>query len=249
MKALMKYEFRKTRAVKLILLGVTAAAEILYLAGLYIPKGNNLLSTAVLLLVLLAFGGVMLIGVTSVAALHQDMNTRQGYMLFMTPNSCYRILGAKVLENGLSMLTAGGFFFGLGALDITLLFAKEGNLRQLWEWVEQMIRAMNEEVPMNAGGLACLCWGLLSAWFSMVMTAFLADVVSAALLNGKKFNGLISFLLFLAISFLVSWAARRLTGGVSDVNTYFLVRGGVLLVFSALMFLGTAEIMQRKLSV
>ena len=99
---LMKYEFRKTWITKLILLGVTAVAEAVYLYGLYAEKDNPL-SVAIGLLVLLAVGGVLVIGLESVLTLHRDMNTKQSYMLFMTPNSSYKILGAKVLENGLSM--------------------------------------------------------------------------------------------------------------------------------------------------
>ncbi len=108
MLKLMKYEFRKTWITKLILLGVTAVAEIAFLIGLYMEKETTL-GLSVMLLVLLAFGGILMIGLYSVMTLHRDMNTKQSYMLFMTPSSSYSILGAKVLECGLSILIGGAF--------------------------------------------------------------------------------------------------------------------------------------------
>ena len=62
--------------------------------------------TGIVLLTMLAMGGIMVIGLASVVTLHRDVSTKQSYMLFMTPNSSYSILGAKMLENGLSILLA-----------------------------------------------------------------------------------------------------------------------------------------------
>ena len=128
MKALLKYEFRKTWAAKAMVLGVTAVAELVFLAGLYIGKNENLTFTGIALLMICASVGIVTIGLQSVLVLHRDMNTKQGYMLYMTPNSCYKTLGAKVIENGLSLLLAGAFFFALASLDVTLLFTRYGQV-------------------------------------------------------------------------------------------------------------------------
>lgn len=248
MNKLMKYELRKTLATKLILLGVTAVAEIVYLLGLYLDK-NNMMGVGMVALTILAVGGILIIGLSSLLTLHQDMNTRQSYMLFMTPNSCYKILGAKVLENGLSILLAGAFYFALGALDIALLFAHSGNIQELWNMIEQVIHTINQSIQIDAAGIASLLFSVLTAWIATVTAAYLADVVSAALLNGKKHNGLLSFALFLVIDLLISWIMRKVTGGVAVINTRFVLQGVISLGFAGLMYIGTAEIMERKLSV
>ena len=192
MKNLMKYELRKTLFTKEILLGVTAAAEIAFLLGLYLEK-RNLLGIAVFLLTCLAIGGVMVFGLQSVLTLHRDMNTKQSYMLFMTPNSSFKILGSKVLENGLSILLTGACFFALGALDVTLLFAKEGTLQELWDAIERLLHSINENIEITGAGMACFTLSLLASWICIVTTAYLAVVISSALLNGKRFNGLLRF--------------------------------------------------------
>ena len=245
---LMKYEFRKTWITKLILLGITAVAEAAFLFNLYTENENGVIAT-IGILTMLAFGGVMVIGLQSVITLHHDMNTKQGYMLFMTPNSCYKILGAKVLENGLSILVAGGFYFALAALDISLVFAKEGQLNQIWEMFQKFVQSVNEQIPLNADGLAAFTFSLLTGWISTVVTAYLADVISAALLNGKSFNGIISFVVFLALSWATGWLETIATRNIPSVITSMVIQGGLSLLTAAVMYVVTAQIMEKKLSV
>ena len=248
MKNLMKYELRKTLFTKEILLGVTAAAEIAFLLGLYLEK-RNLLGIAVFLLTCLAIGGVMVFGLQSVLTLHRDMNTKQSYMLFMTPNSSFKILGAKVLENGLSILLTGACFFALGALDVTLLFAKEGTLQELWDAIERLLHSINENIEITGAGMACFTLSLLASWICIVTTAYLAVVISSALLNGKRFNGLLSFVLFLALTILITWVQQKAVSGAGHINVFFLLQAAIALGFSAVMYAATAQIMETKLSV
>ena len=251
MLKLMKYEFRKTWITKLILLGITAALEALFLIGLYTDKEETQAITAGLLAIL-AIGGVLVIGLESVLTLHRDMNTRQSYMLFMTPNSSYSILGAKVLECGLSILLTGAFFFALGVLDITLLFAKEGQLSALWNSIQQFLSNFSvngHALEINIRTMSAVAFVLLTSWISLVSTAYLADVISAALLNGKKYNGFISFLFFLLLSWLSSRFAGMLTRSIQDSFTLMMVYGLIDLAVSAVMYVITANIMERKLSV
>ena len=251
MLKLMKYEFRKTWITKLILLGVTAVAEIAFLIGLYVERETTL-GLSVMLLVFLAFGGILMIGLYSVMTLHRDMNTKQSYMLFMTPNSSYSILGAKVLECGLSILIGGAFYFALGALDITLLFAKSGELNRLWSAIQDFLSRLtfaNHQLLIDMEGMAAFVFCLLAGWILTVITAYFAVVISAALLNGKRFNGLLSFVLFLALSWFTGWVARTVTASIPSINALLLVDGAIFLAFTAVMYVITAIIMERKLSV
>ncbi len=245
---LMKYEFRKTWITKLILLGITAAVEIWFLVSLYMEKEDGL-AASIAILMMLAIFGVLFIGLQSVITLHRDMNTKQGYMLFMTPNSCYKILGAKVLENGLSIALTGAFYFALGALDISLLFAKQGQLNQVWQMIQEIIKSFNEEIPLTSDALAAFTFSLLAGWITTVVTAYLADVISAALLNGKSFNGVISFVIFLALNWAFGWLEGIAIRNIPDVVTTMLVQGGLSLVVAAVMYVATAQIMEKKLSV
>ena len=107
MLKLIKYEFRKTFLSKLILLAITALAEILFLAGVFL-KWDKGLAIGTIGLVMCAVIGIFYIGIESLLVFHRDLNTKQSYMLFMTPKTSYHVLGSKVLENGISIFLAGG---------------------------------------------------------------------------------------------------------------------------------------------
>ncbi len=247
MKNLIKYEFRKTWGTKLIILGITAFAELAFLLSLYLDK-NNYNGLSIIILTFLAFGGVFFIGIQSILTMHQDMNTRQGYMLYMTPNNCYKILGGKVIENGLSIFVAGVFFFSLGALDVTLLFGHYGQLNQLMEWVNELLKDLRVETSLDAQLFFALTVSFLCGWLCTVITAYLADVVATCLLNGKKYNGWVGLLIFI----LISWAVTSLQQACTEHyawNVRFYLDAAISIGCAVIMYLATAFLMDRHLSV
>ena len=246
MLRLLKYEMRKTLASKLILLGVTVIAQAVFLAGLWGNRENTLAVGAVLLF-FIAITGIALMGILSVATLHRDMNTKQSYMLFMTPNSCYKILGAKVLECGLSVLIAGAFFFALGWLDFSLLLGKGAN-QQIWDMFKEMTSAINDKIKLDVPHISALTFSMLASWLCTVTTAYLADVVSSALLNGKKGNGIVTFLLFLVLNYALS-KLLTLVPSTLGIITVLVLQGVIALVLAAGMYVITARLMEKYLSV
>ena len=247
MKNLIKYEFRKTWNTKMIILGIAAFAEVAFLVSLYLNL-EEINGLSIFALTMLAFGGVMFIGIQSVLTMHQDMNTRQGYMLYMTPNSCFKILGGKVLENGLSIFAAGAFFFALGALDVTLLVAHLGQLQELINVVNSFAKQLSMELPLNAEFFGLLALYFLCTWLNVVNTAYLADVVATYLLSGKKHNGWIGLLLFLVISGAMSALQQAITKGMAW-QPMLIWDAVIALACAAVMYAATAFLMDRHLSV
>ena len=76
MLKLMKYELRKTAFSKLVLLVITAVAEIAFLIGVFWKK-DNILAMGIIFLVMCTIFGVIYIGIESVNVLHRDLNTKQ----------------------------------------------------------------------------------------------------------------------------------------------------------------------------
>ena len=255
MSALLKYELRKTRAMKLIFLGVTAVAEVVFLISLFLRnnEGNtdNIIGTSALVLMLIAIGGILLIGIQSIFALHRDMNTKQGYMLYMTPRNSYQILGAKMLENGLSLALAGGFFFLLGLLDLTLLFSRLGELERLWGFFMEFLHMFNAEIELDTAQVLSLIFELLTSWLAVVSIAFLADIVSSALLNGKKANGLVPFIFFILLTILLNVIQNllRKSGLCTTITSTLIMQSVVALCYSVGMYFIAAAVMDKYLSV
>ena len=247
MKNLIKYEFRKTWNTKLIILVITACAELAFLIGLYLDN-ENFWSISAVALTFLAFGGVLFIGIQSILTMHQDMNTKQGYMLYMTPNSCYKILGGKVIENGLSIFVAGAFFFALGVLDVALLFGHYGQLNQLMEFVTDFMKQLQIETVLDWRLFFALTLNFLCGWLCTVMTAYLTDVVATCLLNGKKHNGWISLLLFILLTWGIASLQQACTKGLAWKMAFYW-DAVIAVACSAVMYYATAFLMDRHLSV
>lgn len=89
MISLIKYEFiRKYKLVSMILITILALNLLLLTKG----AGGSMLFLVVSLSALFVFYLVDIIKMYS-----DDLNKKTGYMLFMTPNSGYKIIWAKLL--------------------------------------------------------------------------------------------------------------------------------------------------------
>ena len=246
MLRLLKYELRKTLFPKLILLGITALAEALFLYGFW-SKRDNPLAVGAALLFFIAISGIALMGLLSLISLHRDMNTKQGYMLFMTPNSCYKILGAKVIECSLSLLVAGAFFLALGILDFSLLLGEETN-KQILDMVNQFIQAINSEIRLDAPHISALVFSMIACWICTVTIACLSDIVCTALLYGKKGNLIITFILFILLNYGISQVLQLVPSSIGIIPA-LIWQGVIALALAGVMYVISARLMEKYLSV
>ena len=240
MLKLLKYEFRKTAFPKLVLFAFILIMEGIFLYGCLRNDGDTKTIGVILFVMSLMFG-FLLIGLMSLVTLHKDMNTRQGYMLFMTPNSTYRILGAKVAENGLSMLGIGAVGLALCLLDFSLI---KQELKFITTFLENFGIGLTPTFPHLAALLVYIICSILCS----VTTAYLADVISSSLLNGQKGNMVITFALFALLNF----GIQKIMGLVPSslgIVTVFLLQSAIALVLATVMYIITARLMDRYLSV
>lgn len=184
MLKLMKYEFRKTAFSKLILLSITLLSEIVYLLGIFLKK-DMFLSSGIMFLVLCATMGILYIGLESVTVLHRDLNTKQSYMLFLTPKSSYQILGAKILENGISILITGAFFAALAAIDAAAAYFYVGGLKEVWNMVNDVLY-VSMHISVDPVSIAFAFFTLLASWISYIVSADFAVILSASVLAAKR---------------------------------------------------------------
>ena len=85
MLKLMKYELRKTAFSKLVLLVITAVAEIAFLIGVFWKK-DNILAMGIIFLVMCTIFGVIYIGIESVNVLQVKCRAR---VPFVTQESLF----------------------------------------------------------------------------------------------------------------------------------------------------------------
>ncbi len=244
---LIKYELRKTLGLKGIIAAIIGIVEISFLIGLY-TESDGFLAFGLMGLIFGTSTAIVVIGLYSIKLLSNDLNTKQAYMLFMTPNSSYKILGAKVIENYLSIIIASVFFTAIGALDVFLAFAKYASLKEFFDGIGIFWSELSE---INPGVIILAIATMIAFWLYVIGTAFFCVVVSATFLNGKKHNGLLSFLLFIVIVNVFGKITNEIVAAIDGIqfNATAIAEIIIFLVLSAFMYLCTAWIMDNKLSV
>ena len=247
MASLMKYEFRKSWKMKAFVLCFTAFFELVFLIGVF-SANEDLWSGGIVGLILTTICGLFLIGVYGIHVLSKDINTKQSYMLFMTPNSKYKILGAKVLENCGSVFLSGMFFMALAMADIMILVIRYDDIQGILDVIGFIISGEREAFSYYTFAMASV--DTVLSWVYLICVGYLAVVICATLLNGNRFNGLLSFIAFIVIAIFVDklhdgifgayyiYSATRLIGNVA-----------FYVVLTAIIYLVTAWIMENKLSV
>ena len=120
-------------------------------------------------------------------------------MLFLTPKNSYQILGAKVLENGISIFLTGLFYLVLGAVDWSIAVLRIGGVKEFLDIVDQVLASIHIEINIRFADILSVLCMLLASWLMAVVIGYLAIVLSATVFAGKRFCGLISFLLYLVI--------------------------------------------------
>lgn len=238
MLKLMKYEFRKTAFSKLILLALTAVSEVAFLLGVFLEK-NNLLAMGEIFLLLCAVIGIAYIGLESVIVLQRDLNTKQSYMLFLTPHSSYEILGAKVLENGISILVTGIFFVLVAALDFTVATAYIGGVKEVMDMLKSFLD-VSMRITVDPVQMMYVFFTALAGWIVYIVNADLAVILSATVLA--------AFVIFLILSWLFGTGMDHLPE-LSDMDLQYALYIAAALVIAILVYLFSGWIMEKKLSV
>ena len=247
MLKLMKYEFKKTMISKFILLAMPAIGEAIFLIGVF-AKWDKGLRTGIIILVLCAIFGVLYIGVESLLVFHRDLNTKQSYMLFLTPKNSYQILGAKILENGISILLTGLAFIGLAALDIAVAMVYLGGLQELLDFIQMVLRHIQVEISVSSEYVIVAVLLMLASWLLTITMADLSIVLSATFLAGKRFSGIVSFLFFLVLSFVSGQLTGMIPFTYGDMM-YFVWMFLATFIQVGIFYLAAGWIMERKLSV
>lgn len=247
MLKLMKYEFRKTMFSKMAILVITALSELAYLAGVFL-KNEKALSVGLIGLVMCGMIGLFYIGIDSMISLHRDLNTKQSYMLFLTPRNSYQVLGAKVLENGISLFLSGAFFAVLAAADFSIGILYIGGVKEFLDMLNNLMKSIQISFNVEPQVIALAFFSALASWLLTIVTGDLAIILSATVFAGKKFSGFVSFILFLLISFLLGKGLDLLPVLKNQTAQYAMLVAAAL-VLVALMYALAGWIMEHRLSV
>ncbi len=247
MLKLMKYEFRKQLFSKFAIAGVLVLLELYFFYGL-IRDNEGTMGTAVGLLTVLALLAMFYVSFESIFTFSNDLKTKQSYMLFMTPQSAYSIMGAKVLSSIIQIALVAAFFGVVAVADIFALAARNGAIEEFWEVCQELVKSLLN-IEINFEVFLMTAVELLIEWMLIVVIAMLSITLSATFMANTKAKGIVSFVIFIVVNVLISKASELISDGILvDKKEFWLLmlfHSGVTVA----SYVVTAWMLEKKVSV
>lgn len=252
MLKLMKYEFRKDLSVYLVLIGMLVAAELYFLMGFMF---NNSVSVGIAAFIFIMGGmvGIIALMIQGALSYSKELSSKYSFMTFMTPNSPYKIIGAKYLSLFTVTAVSSVAYVGFCILDITLIYSKFDDVRAVRDIVRTACRMVGWDTDAYVAALIAMLVTMWLGFFFSVSCAYLAITLSATILENKKGKGFLSFVFFIVIEIVVSKIndiipRLDIKGGLGEaiLNNIFVYLFEIVAIF--LSYLWVSHMLEKKIS-
>lgn len=209
MLKLIKYEFIKKSKLILITLIISLALNLLAITK---GAGGSAMFLAFFPMIVSIFYIVDILKMYS-----DDLNKKSGYMLFMTPNSGYKIIVSKILTAIIEGFALLFLYFIYVLINGSYILYVAGT--QIYFNFNEIIAAINNLLSGNLGfNLGHVFMFLITALLflvSFLTTAYTAMTIRKSIFAEIKFGGALSFVIFL----LINWALSAVSAEIFDLLT------------------------------
>ncbi len=200
MLKLIKYEFIKKSKLLLILL-ISAILANLALGLAFKETGIIVFLTLTPIIIIVLYLYEL------IKTYSDDLNKKTGYMLFMTPNSGYKIIGSKlifIVTEGLILFVSYFIFLILNLIGVTL--KAPGNFSQVISGAMQIIEIVNSYIivqfGINIGDMLLIVVMILVSVIVFALIVYAAMTIRKSIFSEIKFGGLLSFIIFIILNFI-----------------------------------------------
>ena len=172
MGKLMKYEWKKQRTSRMIVMVALAVCVLTFLGGMLVEK-DALMGISATLLLVGSFFVVFYMGIESILILNRDLKTKQSYMIWMTPKSVWEILGAKFVVAIVQMFFVFALYVIAGLLCFVGMLQYVGELGNVFAIIRDSFIRVSGEGQL----IAQIIWNLFCifvGWIEVVMVGYLA---------------------------------------------------------------------------
>ncbi|WDV44623.1 hypothetical protein PV797_13995 [Clostridiaceae bacterium M8S5] len=196
---LLKYEVYKKYKTLLASLTIIAIIELICIYYLY--DSFNKAGSAIIIYTLLGIAGMVFLLVENINTYKSDLFKKSGYMLFLTPNNGYKILGSKVIFSLVENIVGFLIYFSLGLMNYKILLSNytEHEVLRFFSTIQQNL----SHYDISILNVFYVCLIIVFAWFNFTLSIYLAMTIYKSVLSNVKRGGLISFGLFLVINFFI----------------------------------------------
>lgn len=265
---LVKYEIK---GIYKSILAILAGLAVLFAASMITAPFKNLQSgnseAIGLLIIILSFFALgvatfVIVFLNSIKSMGKYLYNSDGYLMFTTPESGSSIIGSRLIVSLLQILIVN-LAFGL-----FLYFAL---FREIIKMANAEVTVTEFMNSINPGVYAYASFGFILSVSVLLLTIYFSMVLSKSLIPFQKHQGLIAFITFIVMNILINYIDFKVNDLI-PINlqlTSFNVNSGVLnignvtinndiitlgigslifsLIVSALLFLGSAYLIDNKL--
>lgn len=277
MRKLIKYEFIKILNAVIGVLGAALLLEATYGIGAVLMKfntfddfdgtyeeyldsaenvlysvGSQMFSFSAVLLVLAAFSAVIFVVVFSIVTMNNDFCKKQGYNVFLTPNSSYAILGAKYITSFIIFLLFGiiAFLLAIADINISMWLYDYDYLSIVDDVIKPLLEALDVDLFASFIGIASqLIFYIFLAGFTLVFT-------HAVLKASGALKVILQFIVFgvanafTSIFYAMVIGAYYSTKAIDmEIINICYISTAVYLTISAVLYFVTAKLIEKKLSI
>ncbi|MEL7649685.1 MAG: hypothetical protein AAGU76_16440 [Sedimentibacter sp.] len=207
MLKLIKYEF--LRKYKLIAITVVSAAAL----NLFLMTRGAAGSASFLMLFPMVLAVMYVSDVIRMYS--DDLNKKSGYMLFMTPNSGYKIivskLAAAVLE-GLGILL---LYFVFILINGAVMVYQTRRFIDFSEIMEDINILLSGNIGINLGHIFIFLFAALVFVIGFIVTVYTAMTIRKSIFSEIRFGGLLSFIIFIALNWALTYSSEKIYSLVS----------------------------------
>lgn len=227
---IIKYELKRTKVPKLVFLGIILISEILLLIGIkllsdFSESSDGFIASGITGLLIGCLGLYFYLFFEAILLLNKDLKSKQGYMVFMTPNSKYKILGGKAIMSILSMFLSVILIAILVVLNTSFIMKTIG---------VDVSEIPNIGVFFNANLIIGFIISAFAGWTMIVGLGFIAVILSKFMrIENSGLRVFISVLIFLGGNFVISRLVESLAENIIGPNPLYVELGSLMIQSNA----------------
>lgn len=196
MGKLLKYEFIKNRVSLIIFSALLIVSELLFAIGMTI-ENDDAMGVGFLMLLLLTpvctLGGLII----GAGTYTKELSNKVGFMVYMTPNSSYKIVASKFVFTAIIEIIFSGLL-GLAAyIDFKLLLDKFGVDEDLISAIFEYLDAVGISVSAFLVQVFATFITVLLSLIMVVAIYYIAYTLTATFMQASKFRTFVAAVVFI----------------------------------------------------
>lgn len=253
MLKLSKYEFRKNRNFLIIIGAGLLLLQIYFMISTFVKNTDHTVisSSLLFLYAMICYFAVFILAVSNYS---KELNSKSSYLIFMTPNSALNIIFSKIFTILIIGLVLLILICGFGYLDITLVYKTYPDVGDITNFANEFMKMLGINTGELILSILASILEFIISFFSVVMLSYLAITLSATLLQNNKFKGIVSFVIFLILTYLTTFIVGKLPviydnpENMLQVFTTTLPATILDVIIIAASILGCSVLLEKKVS-